>query len=194
MYSSELFPRNYQVFRCDRNLQMTNKQTGGGTLLAVRNDINATMLDLSAIRSQVTSVDVVGAKLYLDHSKLFVFVIYIPPNTSVEDLELFFENIILLDYIHNNSVMFIGDFNIPHFVSNSNERCTQLICTFMDILSLKQHNNVLNSNNRLLDLVLTNFDCETNRDEHPLVGEDQQHPALLINILLNFEKQFSNES
>lgn len=51
-----IFTDNFEVFRCDRNMKKTNKKTGGGTLLAIRSDIQVAILDVvTAFRSLVVS-------------------------------------------------------------------------------------------------------------------------------------------
>lgn len=48
-------------------------------------------------------------------------------------------------------------------------------------MNLNQFNTVCNRNGNLLDLILANFDCSTERDGLPLIGEDLEfHPALSI--------------
>ncbi|KAK9754476.1 hypothetical protein QE152_g1202 [Popillia japonica] len=54
------------------------------------------------------------------------------------------------------------------------------------MLQLSQFNTVLNSQKKLLDLVLTNLNCNiiNERDQHPLVPEDTYHTALSFVISL----------
>ncbi|KAJ3660858.1 hypothetical protein Zmor_005287 [Zophobas morio] len=53
-------------------------------------------------------------------------------------------------------------------------------------MGLNQHNNVLNSNGKTLDLILTNIKSIINvdREAFPWVQEDRHHPALSINTTL----------
>nr|CAH7764289.1 unnamed protein product [Callosobruchus chinensis] len=53
----------------------------------------------------------------------------------------------------------------------------------MNLVNVKQANNVQNHLNRLLDLVFSHFDYEVLLDDSMLVPEDHHHPALIINIL-----------
>src|SRR5699024_10490880 len=50
------------------------------------------------------------------------------------------------------------------------------------IFNLKQYNNVVNQNNRLLDLVLSTVKCIVNNSDDPLVDEDLHHPSLSIQV------------
>nr|XP_022900843.1 uncharacterized protein LOC111413931 [Onthophagus taurus] len=63
---------------------------------------------------------------------------------------------------------------------------TELFRNFCDFLDLRQLNHVLNCDNRLLDLVLTNTDHQFDlvHDDCPFVYEDQYHPALDITMNL----------
>lgn len=71
-------------------------------------------------------------------------------------------------------------------------RTTNLFTAFSQFLSLhnlKQVNNILNSNNRTLDLILITSQISANvsRTQFPLVPEDVHHPSLNINLVVNFE-------
>nr|CAI5820456.1 unnamed protein product [Callosobruchus analis] len=43
-----------------------------------------------------------------------------------------------------------------------------------------QTNNILNSNGRILDLVMTNTNCETSQDLIPMIREDIHHHLYLF--------------
>ena len=50
----------------------------------------------------------------------------------------------------------------------------------ISLLGIKQQNNILNDQNRMLDLVLTDMDCTVRREDLPLTKEDAYHPSLSI--------------
>lgn len=50
---------------------------------------------------------------------------------------------------------------------------------FIEIQGLVQ-SDTLNGNNRVLDLVLSNYELKVDHSEHPIVNEDDHHPALEI--------------
>lgn len=84
----------------------------------------------------------------------------------------------------------VGDFNIPAFVdyvinNNHSDVCIAL-SNFMQYHSLKQFNDVKNTNSKILDLVVSTKDiaCSVSRCESPLVNEAGHHPSLLIQISL----------
>jgi hypothetical protein len=60
VYSSELVNHDlFSVFRCDRNFATLGLSRGGGVLLLARNTLSVAMVDVSAIRTIVPSLDVV---------------------------------------------------------------------------------------------------------------------------------------
>ncbi|KAK9751445.1 hypothetical protein QE152_g4998 [Popillia japonica] len=56
---------------------------------------------------------------------------------------------------------------------------------FMSFANVTQKNTFKNANNRLLDLILSNVECQLFREDDPLVGVDEHHPPLLIDVVLN---------
>nr|CAH7725950.1 unnamed protein product [Callosobruchus chinensis] len=88
----------------------------------------------------------------------------------------------------------MGDFNVTNYVLHdySDSRCCSL-GNFIDFTNLLQCNNILNSTNRLLDLVLATDDlkCEVTREFSPIISnEDLHHPSL--NIQLNMQSPETN--
>nr|CAI5869951.1 unnamed protein product [Callosobruchus analis] len=59
----------------------------------------------------------------------------------------------------------------------------------MNFLDLRQYNGVLNVSHRLLDLVISNVECNVVRDKSPTVKEDDHHAALLIFPKLFYKAQ-----
>nr|CAH7747916.1 unnamed protein product [Callosobruchus chinensis] len=55
-----------------------------------------------------------------------------------------------------------------------------------DCFSFVQYNNIVNSNGRLLDLVIANHECIVTRST-PIAREDHHHPALSINLKISQE-------
>lgn len=74
--NSELFPDNYTVYRSDRNLQLTNYHTGGGTLLACKNNIKSEILNLSIFDESCPATDIVGCKLLVNFV-LYLYLLFI---------------------------------------------------------------------------------------------------------------------
>lgn len=182
-HNSELFPDTYQVFRCDRNMDSLGVTKGGGVLVAIRNDLSVTALDLSVIRNAVPSIDIIGCKILLSNCiHLFVFVLYIPPNIRVNDFQHFLSIFETCDYTANKNICIIGDFNIPSYNTDANDSKLLLFNNFQDFLNLTQNNYIVNANNHVLDLVLCNVQCVVNQSDYPLVREDTHHPSLEIRL------------
>lgn len=180
--NSELFPDTYTVYRKDRNRLQTGRKTGGGALLAINNiNIISEDIDLKKLHECVPEIDIVGSKCKFSLITVFIYVVYIPPSISIENFMIFldlFGDIL----IQNENILILGDFNVPNYVLKTNKtKKSQLVEEFEMMLNLKQSNNVLNCNNKLLDLVLSNLNCDIEHDNCPLVVEDNYHPALMIN-------------
>lgn len=189
-FSAEYFPNCYAVFRCDRRTDLVGRATGGGVLLAVRSTIGAITLDMSHILNLFSLIDIVGVKCIFNNCfVMHIFVIYVPPDISIECLGDFFE--CFEQFIINcKNIVILGDFNITHFSNpNIDDGYKRYLLNFMDFSSLCQCNNVLNQNNRLLDLVLSHNALKVTKVTSPLLTEDIHHPSLLVLIPCNVEKR-----
>nr|CAH7748761.1 unnamed protein product [Callosobruchus chinensis] len=181
VFNAELFPAHYNIYRSDRKFSTINASKGGGVLLAVKNCLNFEVLDVSTTVSLTPNIDIVGGKLTFGSYLVYVFVVYIPPNTSTNDLEYFLDQLLLLNFLSNDHVIVVGDFNIPSFVVDETEPKLNILKNFMEVSDLEQYNNVRNTNDRLLDLILSNINCHVQRDSSPpLVKEDRHHPSLTL--------------
>nr|CAI5855353.1 unnamed protein product [Callosobruchus analis] len=75
-------------------------------------------------------------------------------------------------------------------VGDASEECgdsdtkIQMLNSFVQIVNVKQFNNVYNKNNRILDLVFHNSDCVVSKSLNSFVKEDSHHPALDIHCKL----------
>lgn len=184
--SSELFDFHlYRIFRSDRNSIATGMHLGGGVLLAIRNIFNCYELTLSSTIQNISLVDVVGAKIKTGTETLFVFCVYIPPQTPLSDFTTFFEEfgIYCMDF---KNVIMMGDFNVPGFGASSpksGSRQVNQINNFLHFSGLDQYNSIPNANGVILDVVLTNLHstCDVVRAA-PLLREDLHHPALTITL------------
>lgn len=186
--NSEIFNNSYNVFRCDRDFILTNKSRGGGVLLAVKYNIESQQLDLSNFHSLIPSIDIVGAKCYVNSNSLFVFVVYIPPDINSHTLELFLS---LLEEFntYNSEIVILGDFNITNFNAIiTNDSKNQLIHNFMNFTGMNQYNNIKNTYGRILDLILSDVNCDIYRDTSPIVNEDLYHPSLIVTLIARYER------
>lgn len=182
--NAEILSSNYNIIRCDRNFAETNKKKGGGVLIALNNKYVYDELNLSFIRETLPQIDIVGVKVTIHFQNIFVFILYVPPNTQHVSYESLFECIESLDYLNDEIIYFIGDFNIPEYNKDNivpSNPATALY-RFSEYLDMKQFNNVLNINETTLDLVLSNANCDVNRSLECLVIEDLHHPPLDISL------------
>lgn len=112
------------------------------------------IIDLSAFKS-VPLANIVGCKISHHHLILHVVVIYLPPDISTNEFQLFFE--ILERYILNlENIIIIGDFNVPNYQSIVNFKSdskSATINSFVSYTNLTQINKIFNQNNHILDLI-----------------------------------------
>lgn len=113
-------------------------------------------------------------------------------------LRRFFDNATILMLNNPDDIfIFIGDFNITYatwnpqsdtnfltLTTNDNNNAI-LLSDFMATTGILQFNSHKNLNDRILDLVLTNFSCIVTESQHPLVPEDPHHKALEICLTLS---------
>lgn len=186
--SSELFSHQYNVIRSDRKLNLTGYESGGGVLLACKNNIRLEKLDLSSFDENFPVIDILGSKCLIDHVLMYIFVVYIPPSISIPLFESFCEAFSQFNCLLEENVIVLGDFNVPKFIDdNTNDSKKQTIQNFATLLNFKQYNSVTNTTGRLLDLVFANIKCEVFHDNAPFVPEDIYHPALFVSIDLNLQ-------
>ena len=182
IYSSEIFSNNMLVFRSDRNYIDTAKTRGGGVLLAISNTFNSVLLDTSTLVQDTPYIDVVGCKISFNNVRYHVFCVYIPPKTTVNGYEIFFDNFSQLCFQLENLII-VGDFNCSNFETAASNTLYSFYSNFTSFANLQQLNKVRNAHNVVLDLVLSNIpNCDVYRDLNPIVQEDLYHPALGISI------------
>ena len=157
---------------------------GGGVLLGVNSTLRASVLDFTPITDLISNIDIVGIKLITrHHRKVFIIVVYIPPSTSLENMELFFDAFNSLNnFSDTDDVIVFGDFNIPDFVDKATDGFSILLNNFQQFHNMQQYNYLRNFHNHVLDLIFSNVTCTICKLLSPFVEEDRHHPALYINI------------
>ena len=173
----KIFCNKYTVYRSDRNFAASNRSRGGGVLVAVNNLICSAKIDVSlAGFDSSPTIDIAGVKLYSANRAILIFIVYIPPNTSVATYETIFDLFSILDGIQSKNVILVGDFNITHYASYlRDEHANGLVSAFLNLMNtcaLSQYNFEFNSNDKILDLVLCNSYCTVEKCIDPLVAED----------------------
>ncbi|XP_045451617.1 uncharacterized protein LOC123660605 [Melitaea cinxia] len=202
VFDSELFDSRYSVYRCDRDYESRNEKLGGGVLIAVRKGL--TVKDVVVQPSTKTcSSDVIsiciGVKSNNKPTDFRVYCCYFPQCLLQRDDQFkFYEQVSESIILHPKDLyLLVGDFNIStanwsvddtgatklsHLQQGSHVQVNSL-STFLHINNLNQFNIVPNSNNRYLDLVISNANSVLVKQcEFPLVKEDSHHPALDIDF------------
>ena len=161
-----LYNSDHNVFRRDRDVDTSDKQSGGGVMLAMASHLSCTRRYDLETAIAIMWVEVVVNDAY----SIFVGNVYLPPKFKVDALELFEESLEKLSLMkkENDSVVILGDFNM-HIVWTLNRdgyadivnvnNLPPLHGRFVEILNyydLFQHNTHPTSNGNQLDLVLTN--------------------------------------
>lgn len=189
--NSELFDLNFVVFRSDRDFGATNKSRGGGVLLAVKSSISSRELNISDYCDTfktIKFIDICLIQLDLKHNKLLLLVLYIPPLVTFEHFETLLDGLESLYILFGNSLLILGDFNIPEFSTQKNFKNNlsnkmSRLSKFSEFYHLEQFNLILNHLQRTLDLVYSNMNCSViDVSDFPLMTIDQHHPPLLITL------------
>lgn len=178
----------YAVFRCDRDFITSERSRGGGVCLAIDWALNPINLNVksSSEFNNLFLIDVVGAKVRLNLVTYYVFVIYIPPDISLEMYNSIFDIFSSLNVMFSGNILIIGDFNIPEYINflNVAEQSSAVLRlnNFCQFLSFNQFNLIRNTHGRILDLVLANFNCDVLCAPENFVPLDPHHPPLHIHF------------
>nr|CAH7751865.1 unnamed protein product [Callosobruchus chinensis] len=182
-HSDEFFPDDYQVYRRDRRVEVLDLCSGGGVLIAIDRNINSVLIDTSYFDDNFPAIDFICCKAHICGTVIFFLALYVPPQVSLYDFDLFFEALEQWSPIADEKVVMLGDFNAPRYNLNDvSDGKTRTLNNFLSYFNATQYNNVLNSHQRLLDLVISNVECQVESDENPLVLIDAYHPALKIQL------------
>lgn len=194
-HNSEYFDDSYFVERVDRN--RTDKKWGGGALIAIKNHISyVRRLDLE--RELPFENIWVELKSNSKSQNIFINSVYIPPRTNFVQYEKYYDAIseIICAREPNAKYFILGDFNIGaaiEWLPYMNE-CLALTCdgdtaneliNTLALTDLKQVNYIRNTNNRILDLVLTNCTSEefNLKAANEISKIDNHHPPLEIKVV-----------
>lgn len=188
--SSEVLCNDYQVYRKDRSMKTSSKQRGGGVLIALKSHYVSSEVSL-----KFDNVEMVCVKLALNSCNVFMFCVYIPPQSPEEVYENCVKNIefVASQLCSSDQLIVCGDFNLPNvewsesqdddlccYLSSTNDESTSEFLDKIASLPLFQINGVSNNLERILDLILLDSpnDYVLRRSETPLVSEDLYHPSI----------------
>lgn len=188
----------YVTHRADRTIRTynnyanSNSLMGGGALIAIKRNISATRVKNWEME---VPFDNVWLKINTKNSKKkFINCIYINPQTNFDRFNSYLE--FLQDTINSREpdaqFLILGDFNLAciewfyhlnHCIAiNYEGRLANELLNTITLTNINQINNIKNSYNRILDLVLTNISGLNTRKVLGIVNEDQYHPPLLIHL------------
>lgn len=183
----ELFPDTYNVLRADRQHSLVGLLRGGGVLLAVRSGLKFRPLyvrESCPLFNSIPLVDIVGVSLLQPPHSVNVFVIYVPPRITGEQLSTFFEAMGALLIRYPGKSFILGDFNIPKYSDSLSspvgDRGVRLLVNFCNFSGLRNYNFIRNGHDRILDLILSSEACIVEEAADLLVDADIHHPALYV--------------
>lgn len=191
VYSSELFPDQWSVFRCDGR----DRVRGRGVLVAVRD--SAWRAEPLPYLTDEDNISVLWLKLVNPNGFSFYFcTVYIPPNSSLNTYKSFFQSM-ENGFFVDDRIVIIGDFNL-NLIENSKFNFVtggdmyRYFQNFLQFYNLSLYNDIVNINNRTLDLVISNLKGLTvDKSSESLVPIDNHHPVLLVSLALSKGKWHS---
>lgn len=186
VFTSEVVNNQYITYRADRDLCATNKSRGGGVLLSVHQRFKSSRIMFQR-GDLLPHIDIVGVRVSFDYFLMLVFVVYVPPPITLNDLDNLFEFFLSIDNIFGKNIIILGDFNLTSYSKFVDEgiddNYTRALNYFLSYMNLKQANSVKNSNQRILDLILhNNKNCVVEAAPDVLLKEDGHHPALAVSL------------
>lgn len=202
--NSELFPpssqrhRNFNVYRRDRDLDLTGKQTGGGIIIGVRAGYKSERL----LAFECPNLEMVWLRVDGEYP-LYICSCYMPDRSNHAQyssfLKAFHDNIALIPE-SDARIMLVGDFNLNTVDWNWNGRYMTPTNYLNDdpgnvnadfihtanCFDLCQFNSTSNANGRYLDLLLTDIECSKIRCIVPdtVLSDrvDSHHPPLQFDV------------
>jgi hypothetical protein len=195
IFNSELFCDDFIVYRCDRSPKTSDKNDGGGVLIAVNKQFSSLEVIL-----ENSSIEMVCVKISLNGKWTYIFNVYIPPDATVEKYNVCIENLetLLANVDPDDQFLIMGDFNLPdikwknyidenyNFMAPS-DMSSDKSKHFIDKISslpFVQVNDIRNNLDRILDLIFTDIPNDLifiNCDD-PLLKIDIYHPPLQFSL------------
>lgn len=199
IYSSEVLPSAFSVYRNDRGSDDLVTRRGGGVLIGVVSALNS-----FAQPNWFTDVEAVSVTINCGTLNIHVCCAYIPPGSAPKLYEFTRQLIAIVRQHPDDKFVICGDFNLPEISWTCDISC---ICTassavsprsvnFIDSISLcelNQYNHFLNSSDHTLDLIFARFLDVTNfqRCMTPLVDEDVAHTTLEFTCNVMYHKNLT---
>lgn len=168
-HNNEFLSNNYKVFRKDRFDSNIEAERGGGVLIAVLNEIDCEHF----LIPEMTDLEAVCVKFPLSRGNLFVYCLYVQPDSKLHDYEAHIKAIHGISLTTDDILMVAGDFNLPMIkwidsdsgldfiplIGESRSAKAMLAKFVTDSLTeygLFQLNNATNKSGNVLDMVYSN--------------------------------------
>lgn len=109
--STEVFPSDFVVYRCDRSEKMSKKSSKGGVLVAVEKSFDSELITTY----EENGYEQVWVKVSRGRRKIVIASIYILPSQPIEVYQAHMEciNKIVSGLKPDCDVLIYGDFNLP---------------------------------------------------------------------------------
>ena len=198
--NNEFIDDRYLVFRCDRNRTTTRKSDGGGVLMAVLRKYNPICIPSSQLGTLDQYLEQIAIIIPScnNSSHTLICAAYVPNNIPFAVYNTFFDNMDnLIDSIKTDSILLLGDFNIPTAqwaklnpgqidmtCLGTSQTCNRLR-DFLIVHDVKQFNHISNSNGRILDLLVSDAKCTVMKPNQDLLPVDSHHPPFYTLLSLN---------
>lgn len=188
---SEFIDQRYSIYRCDRDREATLKKDGGGTLIAVLRELQASKIENANVLSKHIEHLILRIPSATRGKCDIVCSVYIPPKTPESVYVAYLD--LLQDVFGSENVQkfyIFGDYNLPEtswpattggyfsIQPHTNSHICRHLSIFMSVLNAYQYNNIKNSTGKLLDLVISNSDCSVITPTDILLTPDPYHPPL----------------
>lgn len=200
--SHEIFPPNYCVYRCDRTKNTSEKQSKGGTLIAVHNRFLSELISTG----ESEGCEHLWVKISNGTQNIIIGSLYIPPASKPERYlnNMNYAKKIIDKTNNDTTVILLGDFNLPNLKwietdehsntlipTNITSEEENIIINSCHDLGLNQINHHHNDNGRLLDLLWTNDpeQCSCNICHNHLLENEVHHKALTLEISFYSKKE-----
>lgn len=198
---AELGLYNYNIVRCDRSLFTSDKNDGGGVLIALHRKFKFEKIIISN-----NIFELLFVKVFTDNTSFIVGVCYIPTGSKSEYYSEFIECIqtSLRDILANENIAkfsLLGDFNIPGYQWLNESRYSTALGYHKDVnfreaaytmsewcksYNVIQLNSIKNASGNILDLVFTNFySSEISLCNDYLIKCDEAHHPLSVSFLVS---------
>lgn len=196
--SSELFPVDFNVYRCDRSNKTSHKNGKGGTLISIHKTLNSEEI----LSGDEFGCEQIWTKVQIKNHTILIGSLYIPPQSSIS---LYAAHLTLINKVINSpdnesTIFLFGDFNLPnikwqksddddnfYIPINNLSVVEKLVIDKCIDLGLHQMNFHKNDNNRILDLIWSNdpeqISCNLCIDN--ILKNEIHHKAIIITYSSN---------